>query len=86
MCLWPTLRLIPSRYRVPWNDKLVATLRRVPPYYSRGTMRPLYYYVEVRRISAELNNRQCIFEEALLDARQIASLVWQILMDATRFL
>jgi hypothetical protein len=41
------------------------------------------HYVEVRRITAELNNRQHIFEA--LDARQIASLLWQIFMDARRF-
>jgi hypothetical protein len=39
--------------------------------------------VEVRRITAELNSRQHIFE--MLDARQIASLLWQIFMDACRF-
>jgi hypothetical protein len=41
------------------------------------------HYVEVRRIAAELNTRQFIFES--LDARQIASLLWQIFMDSRRF-
>jgi hypothetical protein len=41
------------------------------------------HYTEVRRISAELNNHQHLFES--LDARQIASLLWQIFMDARRF-
>jgi hypothetical protein len=41
------------------------------------------HYVEVRRITAELNNHQHLFEA--LDARQIASLLWQIFMDARRF-
>jgi hypothetical protein len=34
------------------------------------------HYVEVRRIAAMFNRQQHIFEE--LDARQIASLLWQI--------
>jgi hypothetical protein len=38
----------------------------------------------VLRITAELNARQHIFEA--LTARQIASLLWQIFMDARRFL
>jgi hypothetical protein len=41
------------------------------------------HYVEVRRIAAELNSHQHIFEA--LDAPQIASLLWQIFMDARRF-
>jgi hypothetical protein len=41
------------------------------------------HYVEVRRIAAVLNRQQHIFEE--LDARQIASLLWQIFLDARRF-
>jgi hypothetical protein len=41
------------------------------------------HYVEVRRIAAELNSHQHIFEA--LDARQIASLLWQIFMDARPF-
>jgi hypothetical protein len=41
------------------------------------------HYVEVLRIAAELNGRQYIFEN--LDQRQIASLIWQIFMDARRF-
>jgi hypothetical protein len=39
--------------------------------------------MEVRRITAELNSRQHIFEA--LNARQIASLLWQIFMDTRRF-
>jgi hypothetical protein len=41
------------------------------------------HYVEVRRIAAELNNHQHIFEA--LDTRQIALLLRQIFMDACRF-
>jgi hypothetical protein len=41
------------------------------------------HYVEVLRIAAELDGRQYIFES--LDQRQIASLIWQIFMDARRF-
>jgi hypothetical protein len=41
------------------------------------------HHVEVRRIAAVLNNNQHVFEA--LDARQIASLLWQIFMDARRF-
>jgi hypothetical protein len=41
------------------------------------------HYVEVRRIAAELNSHQHIFEA--LDPRQIASILWQIFMDARRF-
>jgi hypothetical protein len=42
------------------------------------------HYELVLRITAELNARQHIFEA--LTARQIASLLWQIFMDARRFL
>ena len=41
------------------------------------------HYVEVRRITAELNNHQQMFET--LGARQIASLLWQIFIDSRRF-
>jgi hypothetical protein len=41
------------------------------------------HYVEVRRIAAELNNNQQIFET--LGARQIASLLWQIFLYSRRF-
>jgi hypothetical protein len=41
------------------------------------------HFVEVMRITAELNSRQFIFEA--LEANQIASLLWQIFMDARRF-
>jgi hypothetical protein len=41
------------------------------------------HYGEVRRIAAELNNNQQMFET--LDARQIASLLWQIFLDSRRF-
>lgn len=41
------------------------------------------HFVEVMRITAELNSRQFIFES--LDANQIASILWQIFMDARRF-
>jgi hypothetical protein len=41
------------------------------------------HHTEVRRIAAELCRRQDIFE--CLEARQIASLLWQIFMDARRF-
>jgi hypothetical protein len=39
--------------------------------------------MEVMRITAELNSRQFIFEA--LEANQVASLLWQIFMDARRF-
>jgi hypothetical protein len=39
--------------------------------------------VEVIQIDAELNTYQHVFEH--LEARQIASLLWQIFMDARRF-
>jgi hypothetical protein len=38
---------------------------------------------KVLRITAELISRQYVFEN--LDARQIASLLWKIFMDAHRF-
>ena len=38
---------------------------------------------QVVRIAAELSSRQFIFED--LDARQIASLLWQVFVDARRF-
>jgi hypothetical protein len=41
------------------------------------------HYVEVRRITAELNGHQQMFET--LGARQIASLLWQIFLDSRRF-
>jgi hypothetical protein len=41
------------------------------------------HFVEVMRITAELNARQFIFEA--LEANQVASLLWQIFMDARRF-
>jgi hypothetical protein len=41
------------------------------------------HYIEVLRIAAELNARQYVFEA--IDPRQIASLLWQIFMDARRF-
>jgi hypothetical protein len=41
------------------------------------------HYVEVRRIAAELNKNQQMFET--LDARQIASLLWQIFLDSRCF-
>jgi hypothetical protein len=41
------------------------------------------HYVEVRRIAAEMNNNQQMFET--LSTRQIASLLWQIFIDARRF-
>jgi hypothetical protein len=41
------------------------------------------HYELVLRITAEVNARQHIFEA--LTARQIASLLWQIFMDARRF-
>jgi hypothetical protein len=41
------------------------------------------HHVEVRQIAAVLNNNQHVFEA--LDARQIASLLWQIFIDARRF-
>jgi hypothetical protein len=41
------------------------------------------HYMEVRRITAEMNNRQQMFEA--LSARQIASLLWQIFLDSRRF-
>jgi hypothetical protein len=41
------------------------------------------HYVEVRRITAEMNNHQQMFET--LGARQIASLLWQIFLDSRRF-
>jgi hypothetical protein len=41
------------------------------------------HYVEVRRIAVELNANQQMFET--LDARQIASLLWQIFLDSRRF-
>jgi hypothetical protein len=41
------------------------------------------HFVEVMRITAELNSRQFIFEALKPD--QVASLLWQIFMDARRF-
>jgi hypothetical protein len=41
------------------------------------------HYLEVRRITAELNNQQQVFEA--LSSRQIASLLWQIFLDSRRF-
>jgi hypothetical protein len=41
------------------------------------------HYGEVRRIAAELNNNQQMFET--LDPQQIASLLWQIFIDSRRF-
>jgi hypothetical protein len=41
------------------------------------------HFVEVMRITAELNARQFIFEA--LEPNQVASLLWQIFMDARRF-
>jgi hypothetical protein len=41
------------------------------------------HYMQVRRITAEMNNHQQMFET--LDARQIASLLWQIFLDSRRF-
>jgi hypothetical protein len=41
------------------------------------------HFVEVMRITAELNSRQLIFES--LQPKQITSLLWQIFMDSRRF-
>jgi hypothetical protein len=41
------------------------------------------HFVEVMRITAELNSRQSIFEALKPD--QVASLLWQVFMDARRF-
>jgi hypothetical protein len=41
------------------------------------------HFVEVMRITAELNSRQFIFE--VLEPNQVASLLWQIFMDARRY-
>jgi hypothetical protein len=43
----------------------------------------LAHYVGVWRIAAELNNHQQMFE--MLDAQQIASLLWQIFIYSRRF-
>jgi hypothetical protein len=69
---------IPTEYHGTIN-----LLRRYVEFLRRVVGDRCEHHVEVRRITAELNSRQYIFEN--LSARQIASLLWQIFMDARRF-
>jgi hypothetical protein len=62
---------------------LINLLRRYVEFLKHVVGERCLHYIEVLRIAAELNTRQFIFET--LDARQIASLLWQIFMDARRF-
>jgi hypothetical protein len=61
----------------------VNLLRRYTMFLQHTIGHRSAHYVEVRRITAELNNHQQMFET--LDARQIASLLWQIFIDSRRF-
>jgi hypothetical protein len=62
---------------------LVNLLRRYVTFLRLLVGERCGHYTEVLRIAAELNARQYVFET--LDSRQIASLLWQIFMDARRF-
>jgi hypothetical protein len=66
---------IPTEYHGTVN-----LLRRYTTFLHHLVGDRLGHYVEVRRITAELNSHQHVFEA--FDARQIASLIWQIFMDA----
>jgi hypothetical protein len=61
----------------------VNLLRRYTMFLQHIVGHRLAHYVEVWRIMAELNNHQQMFET--LDARQIASLLWQIFIDSRHF-
>jgi hypothetical protein len=50
---------------------------------QKSTRNQSGHHVEVRRITAELNNNQHIFES--LDSRQCTPILWQIFMDSRRF-
>jgi hypothetical protein len=69
---------IPTEYHGTIN-----LLRRYVEFLRRVVGERCEHHVEVRPITAELNSRQYLFET--LSARQIASLLWQIFMDARRF-
>jgi hypothetical protein len=69
---------IPTEYHGTIN-----LLRRYLEFLRRVVGERCEHHVEVRRITAELNSRQYLFET--LSARQIASLLWQIFMNARRF-
>jgi len=62
---------------------LVNLLKRYVTLLQKTVGQRCEHYLQVRRITAELNHRQQIFEGLML--RQIGSLVWQIFMDARRF-
>jgi hypothetical protein len=70
--------LIPTEYH-----GMVNLLRCYTAFLHHLVGDRLGHYVEVRPITAELNSHQHIFEA--LDARQIASLLRQIFMDARCF-
>jgi hypothetical protein len=58
-------------------------LRRYVTLLQRSTGNRSGHHVELRRITAKLNNNQHIFES--LDSRQCTSILWQICMDSRRF-
>jgi hypothetical protein len=62
---------------------LVNLLRRYVEFLRNIVGERCGHYIEVRRITAEVNARQYVFES--LDPRQIASLLWQIFMDSRSF-
>jgi hypothetical protein len=69
---------IPAEYH-----GLINLLRRYVEFLNRTLGARCSHHDWVRRITAELIARQYLFEN--LDARQIASLIWQLFMDARRF-
>jgi hypothetical protein len=73
-----TLDPIPTGYH-----EAVNLLRRYAGLLQHVVGGRYEHHTMVRQIAAELCQRQDIFEN--LEARQIASLLWQIFMDARRF-
>jgi hypothetical protein len=73
----------PDSIPTPEYHVLVNLLRRYGGFLQTVVGERCGHYIEVRRIAAEIISQQHIFEN--LEAKQIASLLWQIFTDARRF-
>jgi hypothetical protein len=77
------IRMLDEGRTTPRVKALLEDLRRYGEFLQHVAGPRCGHRHEVVRITAELISRQYIFET--LDARQLASLLWQIFMDARRF-